>query len=126
MEWPYMHAWDEQHTVDWEGVKILEHEQNYWKRRTLEAIWIKKTEGRNSNLDCGLMLNQTWLSYIHYRPLHKFLIHLSELLHHVTSCLVAIYSVVFYACQQSADEDLRIETSWYDFYVDTFMLCLAH
>ena len=48
-----------------EGVKILEHEQNYWKRRTLEAIWIKKTEGRNSNLDCGLMLNQTWLSYIH-------------------------------------------------------------
>ena len=34
-------------TVDWEGVKILEleHEQNYWKR-TLEAIWIKKTEER--------------------------------------------------------------------------------
>ena len=60
-----VHAWDEQHTVDWEGAKILEHEQNHWKRRTLEAIWIKKTEGRNSNLDCGLMLNQTWLSYIH-------------------------------------------------------------
>ena len=60
-----VHAWDEQHAVDWEGIKILEHEQNYWRRRTLEAIWIKKTEGRNFNLDCGLTLNQTWLSYIH-------------------------------------------------------------
>ena len=32
-----VHAWDEQHAVDWEGVKILE---------PLEIIWIKKTEGR--------------------------------------------------------------------------------
>ena len=41
--------WDDskQHTVhvDWDGVKILDHEQSYWKR-TLEAIWIQKTELR--------------------------------------------------------------------------------
>ena len=66
MEWLHVaiHAWDEVHIVYWEGVKILECEQNYWKRRMLEAIWIKKTVERNSNLDCGLMLNQTWLAYI--------------------------------------------------------------
>lgn len=58
------HAWDEGHAVDWKGVRILECEQNYWKRRTLKAIWIKKTGERNSNLDCGLMLKQTWLAYI--------------------------------------------------------------
>ena len=49
-----VHAWDEGHNVDWEGVKILECEQNYWKRslRVLEAIQIKKAE-KNSSLDCG-------------------------------------------------------------------------
>lgn len=28
------HAWDEGHAVDWKGVRVLECEQNYWKRRT--------------------------------------------------------------------------------------------
>ena len=57
-----VHAWDEGHRVDWEGAKILESEPHYLKRRVLESIWIKKTS-RNSNLDCGLVLNQTWLPY---------------------------------------------------------------
>ena len=58
-----VHAWDEEHRMDWEGAKSLEYKPNYWKRRVLEAIWIKKTS-INSNLDCGLTLNQTWLAYI--------------------------------------------------------------
>ena len=33
-----VHAWDEGHRVDWEGVKILESEPHYLKRRVLEAI----------------------------------------------------------------------------------------
>ena len=37
-------------------------EPHYPKRRVLEIIWIKKTS-RNSNLDCGLVLNQTWFPY---------------------------------------------------------------
>ena len=52
-----VHAWDEGYRVDWEGAKILESEPLYLKRRILEAIWVKKTS-RNSNLDCGLVLNQ--------------------------------------------------------------------
>ena len=55
-------AWGEGRRVDWEGAKILESEPHYLKRRVLEAIWIKKTN-RNSNLDCGLVLNQTRLPY---------------------------------------------------------------
>ena len=58
-----VHAWNEGHTVNWEGVEVLECEQNYCKRRTLEANWIKKTK-KNSNLDCGMMLNQIWLAHI--------------------------------------------------------------
>lgn len=53
-----VHAWDEGHTVDWKGVKHM-YGQNYWKRRVLVAIWIKE----NSNLDCELILNLTWISY---------------------------------------------------------------
>ena len=55
-----VHAWDEGHGVDWEGAKILESEPHYLKRRVLEAISIKKTS-RSLNLDCGFVLNQTWL-----------------------------------------------------------------
>ena len=58
-----VHAWNEGHRVNWVGVGVLECEHNYWKRRTLEAIWIKKTK-KNSNLDCGMMLNQLWLTHI--------------------------------------------------------------
>ena len=59
-----VHAWNEGHRVNWEGVEVLECEQNYRKRRTLEAIWIKKT--KKSNLDCGMMLNQIWSTHIDY------------------------------------------------------------
>ena len=45
---------------DWEAVKILQSEPHHLKKRVLEATWIKETS-RNWNLDCGLVLNQTWL-----------------------------------------------------------------
>ena len=38
-----IHAWAEGHSVDWEGVKTLECDQN-WKRRVAETIWIEKTD----------------------------------------------------------------------------------
>ena len=47
--------------------KILELEPYYLKIRVLEAIWIKETN-RNSNLDCALVLNQTWLPYFEWMP----------------------------------------------------------
>ena len=28
-----VHAWNEGHRVNWEGIEVLECEQNYWKRR---------------------------------------------------------------------------------------------
>ena len=46
------------------SAKILESEPRYLKRRVLEAIWIS----RNSNLDCGLVINQTWLPYFDWTP----------------------------------------------------------
>ena len=39
-----IHAWNEGNRVNWEGVEVLEYEQNYWKRRAFGAIWIKKTK----------------------------------------------------------------------------------
>ena len=58
-----VHAWDHEHRVDWEGVKILESEPHHLKRRVIEAIWIHRTKN-NSNLtkDCGL--TQTKSGYL--------------------------------------------------------------
>ena len=53
------HAWNHQHPVDWASAKVRAFEQHLWKRRVLEAICIKETK-ENSNLDCGLILNQAW------------------------------------------------------------------
>ena len=58
-----VHAWEQQHHVDWERGKIIDSEQHYTKRRVLEAIWIHKTN-INSNLDCGLSLNQIWTLFL--------------------------------------------------------------
>ena len=46
-----VHAWEQQHSVDWEEASVLEQEPRYWKRRILEAIEIRKHEN-NTNLDC--------------------------------------------------------------------------
>ena len=58
-----VHTWEQQHHVNWEGAKVINSEQHYTKRRVLEAIWIHKTK-INSNLDCGLSLNQIWTPFL--------------------------------------------------------------
>ena len=32
-----VHVHQEQHRINWEDAKVLDYEDNYWKRRTLEA-----------------------------------------------------------------------------------------
>ena len=54
-----VHAWEQQHRVDWDEACILVQEPRYWRRRVLEAIEIQK-HAENSNLDCGLSLNLIW------------------------------------------------------------------
>ena len=61
-----MHAWDHQHQVDTEGAKIIDSESHYMKGRVLEAIWIHNTR-TNSNLDCGLSLNQIWTPFLSHQ-----------------------------------------------------------
>ena len=63
-----MHAWDEEHRVEWEGVRILE--QSYWKRRVLEANWIKKSN-KNWNFNFNLVSNHTWLVHINHVTTHQ-------------------------------------------------------
>ena len=53
-----VHANNHNHKVDGEGVKVLEEEPRYWRRRTLEVIHIHRRE-QTSILDCGLALNDT-------------------------------------------------------------------
>ena len=50
-----------QHYIDWDGASITSSEPLYWKCRVKEAIRIR-THGRTKNLDCGLMLGDSWLS----------------------------------------------------------------
>ncbi len=54
-----VHAQTHQHDVNWDSAKVLASEENYWKRRTLEAIHIKN-HGSTSNLECGLHLSPIW------------------------------------------------------------------
>ena len=60
MESPYMHAWDEDHRIDWGGANIKEVKQQLWKRKALEAVHIHMQPNTN-NLDCGLILSDVWL-----------------------------------------------------------------
>ena len=44
------HAWDRDHKVNWEEARLIQTEPFYWKRRVLDALWIK-SRGTTSNLD---------------------------------------------------------------------------
>ena len=57
-----VHAWEEQHRVNWDEASVLAQEPRYW-RRILEAMEIKK-HTENTNLDCGLSLNSIWTAYL--------------------------------------------------------------
>ena len=53
-----VHAWNEQHVVDWQAAKVIQTETNY-SRRTIEALHIHKQQ-LSSNLDCGRTLSPIW------------------------------------------------------------------
>ena len=57
-------AWTHHHQVDWDSVRVKTFEQHLWKRKVLEAICIRETK-ENSNLDCGLNVNQVWSPLLH-------------------------------------------------------------
>ena len=54
-----VHAWNEDHAVDWEAARIISTAPHYWNRRTLEAIHIQQ-RSPTMNLDCGLHINPIW------------------------------------------------------------------
>ena len=56
-----VHAWKDQHRVNWEVVSVLVQEHS--RRRVLEAIEIQK-HGNTMNLNCGLTLNLVWTPFI--------------------------------------------------------------
>ena len=58
-----VHAWDEDHRIDWEGANIKEVEQQLWKRKALEAVHIHMQPNTN-NLDRGLILSDVWLPFM--------------------------------------------------------------
>ena len=57
------HVQESDHPVDWTLAKVRTNEQNLYKRKTLEAIHIKR-EANPSNLDCGQQINPIWLPSI--------------------------------------------------------------
>ena len=58
-----VHAWEEQHRVNWDEASVLTQELRYWRRRIVEAVEIKK-QTENTNLDCGLTLDSIWSAYL--------------------------------------------------------------
>ena len=54
-----VHAWNEDHAVDWEAARIISTAPHYWNRRTLEAIHIQQ-RSPTMNLDCDLHINPIW------------------------------------------------------------------
>ena len=53
-----VHAWANQHQVNWEAASVKQEERIYWRRRVLEALHIHQ-QHQTSNLDCGLCLLYT-------------------------------------------------------------------
>lgn len=46
-----MHAWDEEHRVDWKGAdieSILDKDEHYWKRKVLEAMHLVQEDQQSS------------------------------------------------------------------------------
>ena len=58
-----VHAWEQQHEIDWEEANGLKQVPRYWRRRVLEAIVIQK-HLNTTNLDCKLMENPIWTSFL--------------------------------------------------------------
>ena len=57
------HVSTKNHIIDWDGVRIIDREDNTDHRKVREAIWIRR-EGHLMNRDRGLDLSPVWLSNI--------------------------------------------------------------
>ena len=66
-----VHAWDEDHRIDWEGINIKEVEQQLWKRKALEAVHIHMQPNSN-NLDRGLILSDVWLPFMKKQQCYQY------------------------------------------------------
>ena len=55
-----VHAWANQHQVNWEAASVKQEERIYCRRSVLEALHIHQ-QHLTSNLDCGLNINATSL-----------------------------------------------------------------
>ena len=51
------------HHIDWESAQVEQVIPDYWKRRTAEAILIRKRSS-TMNLDCGLQLPTVWNPFL--------------------------------------------------------------
>ena len=49
----------EEHSINWSSARVLHREQNWHRRKLLEALQISNSKP-NMNLDSGLRLNTLW------------------------------------------------------------------
>ena len=54
-----VHVAKSHHSIDWKEARVVKSVQEYWERRTMEAIKIKKSKC-SINLDWGLDLSSVW------------------------------------------------------------------
>ena len=65
-----VHAWANQHQVNWEAASVKQEERSYWRRRVLEVLHIHQ-QHQTSNLDCGPNINASWLPLLDRPPSRK-------------------------------------------------------
>ena len=56
------HAVSTLHDIDWENSSVLEHEDNFFKRKVKEALLIRTHH--NFNQDDGLAVSPVWTSLL--------------------------------------------------------------
>ena len=54
-----VHAWDNDHHVNWDAARVVAVEHHLTKRRVLESLHIRE-QRKTSNLDSGYTLSPTW------------------------------------------------------------------
>ena len=61
-----MHIQKAAHTINWQEAKILGREENWGRRRDLEALVIQQRRPM-MNLDAGLILDPSWTPFVRPR-----------------------------------------------------------
>ena len=56
------HALDELHDINWGNISVLDHNDDFYKRRIKEALLIRHYS--NFNQDCGLAISPVWNSFV--------------------------------------------------------------